>query len=174
MRINKFIVIGVVGAGVLVTVTNVKATGQVLGLRIIKPTPTPTATPALTPTPTSTSTPTPTPTPEPTATPTPTPTPSASSQQINEFIDKYSSQYGVDPNKIRHTALCESGFNPSAVNGPYAGLFQFDARTWQTYRNRMGKDADAALRVNAREAVETAAYVYSVNATGIWPHCTPK
>ncbi len=130
----------------LLAISNVKAKGEVL------PTPSPTPTPTLTP----------------------TPTPGASSQQINGFIDQFSGQYGVDPNKIRHTALCESGFNPGAVNGPYAGLFQFDGRTWQTYRNRMGKDADAALRIHAQEAVETAAYVYSVNATGIWPNCIPE
>jgi hypothetical protein len=172
VRINKYVVIGVViGAGALVAISNVKAKGEVLGWQIIKPTPTPV--PTATPTPTLTPTPTATPRPEPTSTPTPTPTPSASSQQINEFIDRFSSQYGVDPNKVRYTAICESGFKPSAVNGSYAGLFQFDPHTWQTYRSRMGKDADITLRVNAREAVETAAYVYSINATGIWPHCIP-
>ncbi len=163
------------------TKANIKA--NVLGWYIVSPKPTARATPTVTPTPTSTPTPTPeptaTPTPEPTATAaptvtaTPTPAPTASSGEINGFIDRFSAQYGVDPNVLRHTAVCESGFNPGAVNGSYAGLFQFDARTWQTYRNRMGKDANVALRVNAEEAVQTAAYVYSINATGIWPHCVP-
>lgn len=162
-----------VGSLLLVTRTTV---ANVLAEQIERPTPTPSPTPTSTPTPTPTPEPTSTPTPEPTATPTPepTPTPSASSQEINGFIDRFSAQYGVDPNKIRYTAICESGFNPGATNGPYVGLFQFDSRTWQTYRNRMGKDSGVALRANAEEAVQTAAYVYSIGATGIWPHCTAK
>jgi soluble lytic murein transglycosylase-like protein len=124
----------------------------------------------------------PTPTSKPSATPTATakpkatsiPTPSVSSQEINGFIDRFSSYYGVDPNKIRYTAICESGFNPAAVNGPYLGLFQFDARTWKIYRNRMGKDANSSLRAKAEAAIETAAYVYSVRETRIWPNCAAK
>jgi len=54
------------------------------------------------------------------------------------------------------------------------GLFQFDTRTWQTYRNRMGKDPNPDLRGNAQQAVETAAYVYSISATGIWPNCQAR
>ena len=59
----------------------------------------------------------PTPTPSPTATPVPTPI--ATSQEVNGFIDRFSAQYGVDPNVLRHTAQCESGFNPGATNESY-------------------------------------------------------
>ena len=104
---------------------------------------------------------------------TPVPVPTATSQEINGFIDRFSAQYGVDPNVLRHTAICESGFNPGATNGSYVGLFQFGPITWQKYRNLMGEDGNITLRANAEEAVQTAAYVYSIGATGIWPNCVP-
>jgi len=159
------------GVSSLLIYAKVSARTNVLAQQIESPTPTSTPTPD----PTSTPTPTKEPTPEPTPTPTPTPTaaPTATSQQINGFIDRFSAQYGVDPNKLRHTAICESGFNPGATNGSYVGLFQFAPVTWQKYRNLMGEDADITLRANAEEAVQTAAYVYSIGAAGIWPHCVP-
>ncbi len=153
--------------------TNVRA--ESVDHPALTPTRTPMPSPSATPTAEATATPTPTIYPTATATPTPSPIPetipTASSQQINGFIDKYSGQYGVDPNALRHTALCESGFNPDATNGPYAGLFQFDTRTWQIYRNLMGKDPSSALRWNAEDAAQTAAYVYSIGASSIWPNC---
>lgn len=135
-----------------------------------------------TPTPTSTPTPTPTPTPSPspevaTATPTPTPTPSQkprttyTSEQINNLIDRFSAVYGVNPHLIRKIALCESGFNPHAVNGPYGGLFQFGSGSWTTLRNLLGKDNNTELRFHAEEAIQTASYAVSIGKIGLWPNC---
>lgn len=115
-----------------------------------------------------------TPSPIPSATPKPTPAKTlAPTQQINEFIDRFAGQYGVDPNVIRHIALCESGFNPGAINYVYKGLFQFGSSTWQNIRRKMGEDISADLRVNAEEAVQTAAYAISHGNISIWPHCNP-
>lgn len=115
-----------------------------------------------------------TPSPTPSATPKPTPAKTlAPTQQINEFIDRFAGQYGVDPNVIRHIALCESGFNPGAINYVYKGLFQFRSSTWQNIRRKMGEDISADLRVNAEEAVQTAAYAISHGNISIWPHCNP-
>lgn len=120
-------------------------------------------------------TPAPTPTPKPTLKPTPTPVPQPAftSQQINGFIDRFAGQYGVDSNVIRYIALCESGFNPSARNYIYRGLFQFGPITWQNIRAKMGEDTDINLRLNAEDAVQTAAYAISVGDKAIWPHCYP-
>ena len=65
-----------------------------------------------------TNTPTPTVTPRPTRIPTPTvkPQPEFSSEQIYGFTETYGHQYGVDPNVIRHIALCESTFKSGAKN----------------------------------------------------------
>ena len=73
---------------------------------IVTPSPSPTDSPTPEPTPT----PTPVPTPKPT--PTPVPQPTYSSQQINEFIDRFAAQYNVSPHILRHIALCESGLTP--------------------------------------------------------------
>ena len=133
--------------------------------------------------PEDTSTPTPSPSPEPTETPKPTPNPSSSptpipqpvfsSEEIHGFIERFAGQYGVDPNALRHLAVCESGFNPLAEKLNYAGLFQFAPNTWIKYRQLMGEDADVNLRLNAEEAVQTAAYTFSLGNDSIWPNCAP-
>lgn len=110
-------------------------------------------------------------------TPTPTkvtPTPTrASSQEINGFIERFAQQYGVDPNVIRHMALCESGFNSSATNSKYVGLFQFDATSWKNIRKMMGEETDPDLRYSAEESVQTACYAISIGKRRMWPNCVP-
>jgi len=129
----------------------------------------PTAQPTITPSPT----PLPTPKPIPVKTATSVPQPTFTSQQINGFIDKFAGQYGVDPNVIRSIALCESGFNPSAKNYIYRGLFQFGPVTWQNIRVKMNENNNINLRLNAEDAVQTAAYAISTGDKAIWPHCYP-
>jgi hypothetical protein len=133
----------------------------------------PTTIPTPSPTPEPTETPSPTPSPTPVPTKTPIPQPVYSSEEIHGFIERFAAQYGVDPNVLRHLAVCESGFNPLATNLNYAGLFQFSPHTWIKYRQLMGEDADISLRLNAEEAVQTAAYALSINHDSIWPNCAP-
>lgn len=142
-------------------------------IRVIFTTPTPTPKPTATPTPTPIPTPTnaPTPTPKPTATPTPVP---VSIGDINTLIDTYAGQYAVAADTLKHIAMCESGYNPVAVNGPYGGLFQFSSSTWVTYRNMMGKDTNPDLRFNAEESIQTAAFVFSLKSDKSWPTCRPQ
>jgi soluble lytic murein transglycosylase len=134
---------------------------------------------SLTPTPISTPTiivlPTLTPTPIPTKIPTPTvvPQPKFSPEEIHAYIERFAAQYSVDPNVLRHVAVCESGFNPDAVNGPYAGLYQFSKNTWKNNRLSLGEDTNADLRFNAEEATQTAAYLISRGRKEIWPNCYP-
>ena len=134
----------------------------------------------VTATPTSTSAPTETPTPLPTSTPkpiltkkpSPVPTPSpASSEEVNALIDRFSLQYSVDSNFMRHIALCESEFNSNAKNGLYIGLFQFGPVTWQNIRREIGEDQNINLRYSAEESAQTAAYALSKGKRGIWPNC---
>jgi hypothetical protein len=141
--------------------------------------PSPTSTPVETPEPTPIPTPTPTNSPKPTvtptvkSTPTPVPQPVFSSQEINGFVDRFASQYGVNADVLRHVALCESGFNPLAMNLGYAGLYQFGSTTWKNIRNSFGEDPNPDLRLNAEEAVQTAAYAISIGKGGLWPNCMP-
>jgi soluble lytic murein transglycosylase-like protein len=120
---------------------------------------------------------TPMPTLKPAVMPSPSPTPQPqseySSEEIQGFVNQYCSQYNVDPHVLRHIAVCESGFNPKAVNLNYAGLLQFSSSAWANYRLRLGRDANPHLRLDAKEAVWTGAYVLSVNEAYIWPNCLP-
>lgn len=136
-------------------------------------------TPTATSTPTEALTPTPTATPSATLTPTrikapkfPIPAP-ASSQEINGMIERFAVQYSVDPNVMRHLAICESGFNSSAVNGVYVGLFQFGPVTWKNLRKELGEDININLRFSTEESAQTAAYALSLGKRGIWPNCAP-
>lgn len=137
--------------------------------------PTPTPTPTLIPSPTSIPTPIPTPIPSPTVIPTPSPVPPppVRPEAIHGFIERFAAQYNVDPNVLRHIAVCESGFNPMAVKLSYAGLYQFGPTAWGKYRGLIGEDESLELRFNAEEATQTAAYVLSINQAYIWPNCTP-
>lgn len=134
---------------------------------------TPTST--LTPTPTSTPIPTASPTPKPknTPTPSPVPQPKISQAEIHALMERFAGQYAVDVNVLRYVAVCESGFNPSAVNGPYAGLYQFNITTWKKNRILMGEDPNPDLRFNAEESVQAAAYLISQGKRYLWPNCYP-
>jgi len=103
----------------------------------------------------------------------PTPSPAAS-KEINEYIDRFSSQFGIDPNVLRYVAICESGFRSNATNGKYAGLFQFDTTTWSNIRKEIGENPDERLRLSAEEAVQTAAYAISKGKERLWPNCIPQ
>lgn len=139
------------------------------------PTPIPTLTPTPTPEPTPTLTPSPTPIPSPTPSlsPTSVPQPKHTQAEIHGFVERFAVQYSVDPNVLRHIATCESGFNASAVNGPYAGLYQFGSSAWKNNRVLMGEDADLSLRFNAEESVQTAAFIVGRGIKNIWPNCYP-
>lgn len=139
----------------------------------VNPTIAPTEEPNPTVEPTQTPTPLPLKTASPKPTQTPIPQPTFSSQQINEFIDRFASLYNVSPDILRHIALCESGFNPLASNAGYVGLYQFGPTTWKNVRIKMGEDTNINLRANAEEAVQTAAYNLHINNAGIWPNCVP-
>lgn len=166
-----FIILFLVIVGELVTLfvmNDKKPKEEVLAeATIVTPSPTPEITPS----------PSPIPTPEITLPPkptiTPVPQPTYSSQQINDFITRFSAQYNVSPDILRYIALCESGFNPQASKLSYAGLYQFGPVTWKNVRKDMGEDTDINLRFNAEEAVQTAAYNLHINNAGIWPNCVP-
>jgi len=139
----------------------------------INPTQIPSETPSPIPSPTSTPLPTLTPKPKPTNTPTPIPQPTITSSEVHSFMERFAGQYGVDVNVLRHIAVCESGFNSLAINGPYAGLYQFNITTWKNNRRAMGEDVNPDLRFNAEEAIQTAAFLISQGKRNLWPNCYP-
>jgi len=135
--------------------------------------PLPLTSPTPTPIPTATPTPLPTaiPTPIPTSTPTPTPIPISAPVDLESLFGKYSNQYHADLGLLKKIAACESGFNATSENGPYAGMFQFMEQTWTTVRTRMGENPDSNLRKNAEEAIKTAAYVIGNGGVSAWAGC---
>lgn len=131
----------------------------------------------------------------PTSTPEPTPTPKQSvaysvmtrsntDSQTNQnhgapadiiaLIEKYALEYGVDKNMMIGIAKCESGFRENAVNGPYAGIYQFVSGTWISNRRAMGLDENLELRYNTEESIRTAAFKMSRDGFGAWPVCQYK
>lgn len=135
-------------------------------------TPLPTSTPeiTLTATPTPSPLPTATPTPLPTATPTPIPT-IAVVADLETLFTKYSDEYHVDKEQMKHIAKCESNFNSQSDAGLYTGMFQFAAQTWISNRTAMGLDANTDLRKNVEESIRTAAFMLSRGQQNAWPNC---
>src|SRR4030043_640917 len=96
------------------------------------------------------------------------------SENIIALIEKYALEYGVDKNMMIGIAKCESGFRENAINGPYAGIYQFVSGTWISNRRAMGLDENLDLRFNAEEAVRTAAFKMNRDGFGAWPVCQHK
>ena len=65
-------------------------------------------------------------------------------------------------------AACESGGNPSIVssNGKYHGLYQFDARTWQSVGG-----SGVASQASAAEQTQRAQQLYDSRGSQPWPVC---
>lgn len=156
--------------GALINTQKSEVLGLISPLEGITPTATPSMTLSLNASPSATITATPSATPTEKIVPTPT---ASMSQEVSGFVDRFSAQYGVDPNVIRYVAICESGFKSNAKNGPYIGLFQFGEITWINMRNEMDEDPSPDLRYSAEESVQTAAYAIAKGKGKIWPNCFP-
>lgn len=78
-------------------------------------------------------------------------------------IQRASQTYGVSHSRLTCLAFRESTNNPYATNGPYVGLMQFDASTWQLtpYRNLSRTDHEASAMA--------AAYLIARGESGRWP-----
>jgi len=139
---------------------------------IVAPSPAATIIPSPASTPTPMSSPIPKPTNTPMSSPTPAPPPiPITTQQLDSWFTTYSAYYSIDRQKLWLIAVCESNLNPSALNGNYAGLYQFSEGTWRTTRVRMNLNPDPQLRFNAEEAIRTAAFRISTVGLSAWPNC---
>lgn len=100
--------------------------------------------------------------------------PAVSHEELINMIDKYATIYGAKKELMIPIMRCESGFNTNAINGPFAGLFQFISSTWISNRKAMGLDPNPSLRFNAEEAIKTAAFKMGRDGYGAWPACSEK
>lgn len=104
--------------------------------------------------------------------PQPTATPDiAAPPHLEPVFDRYAAEYGVDKNLLKKVAKCESSFNAGAVNGPYAGMYQYSESRWIENRQIMGLDPNPELRFNADEAIKTAAFFMVRGGITMWPNC---
>lgn len=90
---------------------------------------------------------------------------------VYDLIQTYANQYNADPYKMIAIAHCESGLRSNAVNGPFAGVYQFLSSTWQSNRRAMGLDPDPGLRYSIEESIKTAAFKMGRDGYGAWPVC---
>ena len=90
---------------------------------------------------------------------------------LETLFAKFSEEYQADKELLKRIARCESGFNPEAVNGIYAGMFQFAPQSWVSVRNGMGLDTKTDLRTNVEESIRTAAYMIGHGQASAWPSC---
>lgn len=90
---------------------------------------------------------------------------------FSEMVNRYSSEFSVDPTLMNRIAKCESGWNTAATNGIYAGLYQFEPGTWRSNRVALNQDPDPELRFNPEESIKTAAYLLSRRGHAPWPVC---
>lgn len=95
-------------------------------------------------------------------------------EEVTFYIEKYANEYGVDKEMMLYIAECESNFRSKAVNGPYAGIYQFVSSTWISNRRAMGLNENPNLRFNAEEAIKTAAFKMARDGFGAWPVCQKK
>ncbi len=146
----------------------------------IQPSPSPSPSPSLPPSPSPSPFPLPSPSPFPSPSPSPKPSPSlllpsivVNDEQLNFWFEKYAQECNVSQELLKYIAMCESKMNPQVINGPYAGLFQFSANTWVSTRVSMATDPNPDLRLNAEEAIRTAAFKISHGGQRAWVNCLP-
>lgn len=70
------------------------------------------------------------------------------------------------PASLQAIAQCESSGNPSATNGPYGGLYQFDYQTWHS----VGGTGDPASASPAEQTYR-AELLMQQRGTQPWPVC---
>jgi len=104
----------------------------------------------------------------------PTYYPEPAPAELYSMVSQYAAKYGARVDIMLPIMQCESGFNPSAVNGSFGGLFQFLSSTWISNRNAMGENPDPSLRFNAEESIKTAAFKMGRDGYGAWPACSSK
>jgi soluble lytic murein transglycosylase-like protein len=93
---------------------------------------------------------------------------------LDDLFAQYGNEYGVDPEKLKKIAYCESHYDPAAASGPYLGMYQYLASTWTSTRTAMGLNGDPALRANAEESIRTTAWKIAQGGIGAWPVCGKK
>lgn len=97
----------------------------------------------------------------------------ADKEEVKLIAERAAKKYGVNPEGFTCMTMKESGLDGKRLNsafkcgdgGASCGLTQIQCPTWQSMRNKMGKDPDCSYIFDDYENLETAAYGVST----YWP-----
>jgi len=84
-----------------------------------------------------------------------------------EYADKYTAQYGVDPTIFKKVMWCESSNNPDAIGdgGAARNVMQFHKPTFVGYAKKLGKEMDYN---SYKDQIELASYMFSIGEQSHW------
>lgn len=89
--------------------------------------------------------------------------------RFNDIVEEASAKYGLDPNALCRTMMCESNGNPNSDGGNYKGLFQYTFGLWTDISPRAG--FPGASIWDARAQIYVTAWAWSHGYRGRWPSC---
>jgi uncharacterized protein YabE (DUF348 family) len=89
--------------------------------------------------------------------------------RFNDIVEQACAQYGVDPNALCRTMMCESNGNPNSDGGDYKGLFQYTLGLWADLSPRAG--FPGASIWDARSQIYVTAWAWAHGYRGRWPNC---
>ncbi len=82
--------------------------------------------------------------------------------KYEEFVEKYSAEYEVDPNLIYAVIKTESSFNPDAVSSANAeGLTQITPETFEWLKTKIGDDGEASSLFDPETSIKYGAFFIS-------------
>ncbi len=85
-----------------------------------------------------------------------------------EVIQKYSLEYGIDPNLLYSVLWCESRLDPeihSGDGGRSHGIAQIKTRTWASLEGKLGEDLDEK---SYHDAIRLTAFAFSIDEGKNW------
>lgn len=91
--------------------------------------------------------------------------------RFNDIVEDAAAKYGLNPNDLCRTMMCESNGNPYSVGGggAYKGLFQYSSGFWALISPRAG--FSGASIWDARAQIYVTAWAWSHGHRGRWPRC---
>ncbi|MCX6811299.1 MAG: G5 domain-containing protein [Candidatus Berkelbacteria bacterium] len=92
--------------------------------------------------------------------------------RFNDTVELASAKYGIDPNALCRTMMCESNGNPRSgyPDGQYRGLFQYEQSFWNLIAPRAGFASGDTIW-DATAQIYTTAWGWSHGYRGRWPNC---
>lgn len=82
--------------------------------------------------------------------------------KYTEYVEKYSAEYGIDPNLLYAVIKTESSFNPNAVSQADAvGLTQITPETLEWLQTKLGEEGKSLSLLDAETSIKYGAFFLS-------------